>query len=549
MLDIVFFSTNLTKVAHFRYLGNKVGLRIKSFKEANYYASYHEPQIDDRSELLRQSYDSALKQWLLRQRKIDDETSTFFFEDTSVQIDALSKIKETPGVNVKFWMREMTFDKLDAMLKAESNDRSATVRSDIVMYLPRKWRDLLGTSDEFLWVHGEVKGKVADIEQIIQPNLVYPWLDDKTFNRWFVPDGATSPVSALNIHDADKSDFRAKAFAQIVQVLRRMQFIQDRKLSSLVQLELPRVPIFPAIFVVCGTTCAGKTTTAGWLTDTYGIPHIEASDFMYKAFWERHGLRSTVRIGDFAEAALATQPGIAALPIANHILERQFNSVVVTGFRALEEVEIFRAAVKSEMKVELIFLDASYDIRLERAMKRNRDNVTPEKFAARNAQEERMGLGKIADAIDAQKFDNNKTLKNLFRDLRNKYHSAFAMQAFTTNHTKFQAALEPFILMTLLDFNETANWLTTTEIASKLNIRFGKRKSKNNVSRYFNQEYHPYFEVRLREINARKTNTVEYRLSATGISEAKLLQNAHVGWFSQRRSPTKDSSRQLLLPL
>lgn len=547
MFNLIFFSTNRTKLSHFRHLGEKFGLKVKSFKEANYYASYDEPRINERPELLRQSYISALKQWQKRQKKMDDETATFFFEDTSVRIEALSKNYETPGVNIKFWMREMTFHKLDTLLKEHSNDRSATVRSDIVMHLPPKWRELLGIDEDFIWVHGEIKGKVVDVDKNFEPNPVYPWLDNKTFNRWFVPEGATYPISALTIQEADSSDFRRLAFDKIVAVLKRLQLLQQPSLPAPVQLELPRVTELPSIFVVCGPTCAGKTTSAGWITDIYGIPHMEASDFMYKAFWDRHGLRSAIRIGDFAEAALKTQPGIVAGPLARHIAEKQFSAVVVTGFRAWEEIEIFREKLAFEKKVELIYLDVPADIRLARAIKRNRDNITPEKFAKRDAQEAKMGLGRIAAEQVTRHFDNSGSLVTFYRRLRTKYHWAFSMHAEFPWHTKLDANLESLILVTLLEFRDSDNWLTTTEIAAKLNVKFEVEKSKNNVSRYFNQEFHPYFEARLRTLNGRKTTSVEYRLSSTGIGEAKLLLRALVIPHHQRKSPSKSMSGQMLL--
>ncbi|MFC7297910.1 non-canonical purine NTP pyrophosphatase [Herminiimonas aquatilis] len=544
MFNLVFFSTNRAKLSHFRHLGEKFGVGVKSFREASYYASYDEPVINDRHELLRLSYISALKQWQRRHKKIDDETGTFFFEDTSVRIESLSQDIETPGVNVKFWMEDMTFEKLDALLKNNGNDRRATVRSDIVMHLPQKWRELLGIKEEFLWVFGEVKGAVVNTEEYFSPNPVYPWLDNISFNRWFVPAGEDKPVGALNIEDADVNDFRLHAFEKIIAVLNRLQLIQSPRIASPIQLELPRVSTPPSVFVICGQTCVGKTTSAGWITDTYGIPHIEASDFMYKAFWDRHGLKSSIRIGDFAEAALKTQPGIVALPLAQHIADKQFGSVIVTGFRAWEEVEIFSREISREKKLELIYLDAPVDVRLARAIKRNRDEVTPEKFAAREAQEAQMGLGRIAAEDIARHIDNSGTLSNFFRRLRHKYDSAFRMHAEFPRQTKTDGNLEPLILLTLLDQRDNGVWLTTTEISVKLNLKFMLEKSKNNVSRYFNQGFHPYFEARIRVSNGRKTQTVEYRLSPTGISEAKILVQTSMAPNPQRKIQLLTQSHQ-----
>lgn len=547
MLDLVFFSTNRTKINHFRYLGKKYNLRVKSFRELNYYASYHEPKINDRTELLRLSYESALSQWQRRQGRSEEIAATFFFEDTSVRIDALSEIEETPGVNIKFWMKDNTFEKLDALLKSKRNNRRATVRSDIIMHLPKKWRELLGTTDEFLWVHGEVKGRIASSDESVDLNLIYPWLDDKSFNRWFIPTGAKMPISALSIAEADKFDFRQRAFEKIVGFLDKLHLVQPAEAKPFTQLDLPRIDTLPSVFLICGPTCAGKSTSAIWMASNFGIPHIEASDFMYKAFWERHGLKSSTRIGDFAEAALKTEPDIVASQIITHIKTKQYACVVVTGFRAVMEVEIFRLGLASERKVELIYLDADKEIRLARAISRNRDQITPEKFSMRNAQEERMGLPLIAADKSAQQFSNEGTLRLLFNKYRKKYKDVFERQAASEKLLRFASNLEPLIIGALSDFINTDTWLTTTEIAAALNKKYSESKSKNNVSRYFNQGYHAYFEVRLRTHLGKKTQTIEYRLSATGISEAKLILRDLPRLSVQRRASEIASHRQLHL--
>jgi adenylate kinase family enzyme/inosine/xanthosine triphosphate pyrophosphatase family protein len=547
MLELIFFSTNQIKIAHLQYIGKKFGIKIKSFKEVNYYASYNEPKIDDREELLRLSYLSALKQWKRRRNTSSNDLNTFFFEDTSVRIEALSSSQEIPGVNVKFWMQEMTFQKLDSLLKANGNNRNATVRSDMILHLPYRWRELLGTSHGYLWVHGEVEGAIANEEIQIQQNLVYPWLDNKTFNRWFVPNGASLPVSALDISDANKYDFRARAFSNIVDILNKLQLIQTEyqgttfnkeTTNNLFQLDLPRLQTPPTVFVICGATCAGKTTTAAWLTDTYSIPHLEASDFMYCAFWVRHGLRSSIKIGDFAAAALLTQPDIVATPIADHILTTKYNSVIVTGFRSNKEIDIFKNILHHTLKVEVIFLEAEYEIRLNRAIKRNRDEITPIKFEIRNKQEEDMGLQKIKE--NSVTISNNLSPENLFSDIKKKYSHTFKLTEFLPPTIAPATGLEQYILMTLY---ELTNWKTTTEIATKINDLYKNGKNKNNVSRYFNQGFHPYYEVRVRTKGNKKTNTLEYKLSATGISLAKLLKKIHANHNTKRKDTTKRSEK------
>jgi len=52
---------------------------------------------------------------------------------------------------------------------------------------------------------------------------------------------------------------------------------------------------------------------------------------------------------------------------------------------------------------------------------------------------------------------------------------------------------------------------------SNQSVAEGKIKSKNNVSRYFNQRFYPYFDIKL--VDGKK----KYRLSNTGYGMARLL--------------------------
>lgn len=414
------------------------------------------------------------------------------------------------------------------------------------MHLPQKWKDLLGTQQNFLWFYGETLGIVSDVEHRIEPNLLYTWLDDRSFNKWFVPNGESVPLSSLKISIADKYDFRLRAFQSMENVLKKLGFARPNVRAVTKQMELPVIPTSPAVIVVCGPSCAGKTTTATWINDMHGLPHIEASDFMYKAFWERHGFKSKYAIVDFAVAALKNQPGIVASPVARYIAERGFNSVVVTGFRSLDEIIIFQDELPLDMKVELIYLDAAKDIRLSRAIKRNRDKVTPEKFLARDDKEEQMGLLDIRASPMCMYIENNSTIKSLFRTFEKKFKTTFDLGGLRLYAEKFETNLESLIIMALFENLNSLSWQNTSEIAASLNEIFGEKKSKTNVSRYFNQEYHPYFDARLRKYEGRLTSMIEYTLSATGISRAKALKSNYAK-LPTRKSPEKSKVLQLSL--
>lgn len=217
MAEVVFFTSNRSKLAHFKYMGNRLGISVTGFREKYFYASYHEPRIDDRKTLLEESYQSALEQW--QRRTSPSDHGFFILEDTSVRIDALSKNRDVPGVHVKYWMKGKTFAKLNRLIARGGGVRTVTVRSDIVLHIPAKLRAALGLGNELLWFFGETRGSVVEREVAISPNLLYPWLDNRTFNKWFVPEGLAVPISSLSIQEADAVHFRYRAFVQVAEFL------------------------------------------------------------------------------------------------------------------------------------------------------------------------------------------------------------------------------------------------------------------------------------------------------------------------------------------
>ena len=289
---------------------------MKGFRERTFYASYDEPRLDNREDLLRASYHSALKQ---RQRAGQSVQSAFFLEDTSVRIDALSTTSEVPGVNIKFWMQGMTFGRLNELIQLAGGSRFVTVRSDIVVHVPKKFRRALGIETEFLWIHGITEGRIVEFDTAHSVNLAYPWLHEQSFNRWFIPSGAEVTLNSLPIELANTYDFRAKAFSSMLEKIGPLIAKRAPTPRPPKQLLLPRVKPIPPILVICGYSCAGKTTLATALSQQLGYLHLEASDFMQAAFWQRYGPASAIPIGEFAEAALQDEPWIAAEPIANFI--------------------------------------------------------------------------------------------------------------------------------------------------------------------------------------------------------------------------------------
>ncbi len=498
-------------------------------EKSNYGVAYKEPRTTDRDRLFEESIEDA-KERLFKQIKGKAAILTkdipltlnkpFFLEDTSVKIHALSNdSNEVPGTDIKFWMKEHNFASVDKLLKERGNDRRVTIRSDILLYLPQNLRE--EQDKDYKQFISETHGNITEKEYSFKTNELYPWLDDRSFNKWFVPHGSRLPISMLNEKEASKHDFRAGAFRDMLEFLERNHVISKKvnKRNEMTQGVLSFFNI-PA-FLVCGLPCAGKTTLGDFLSMEHNYYHIEASDFMYLNYYDRHGINSAVQISDFAEKALKETPAIVVDQVLVHLKEIKYSPFIITGFRSPEELEIFTKRYKGLNIISLLYIEADPKKRYQRNLRRGREgDISCERdFYKRDKQQLRMGLKKIKAKLKSKVIFNNSDFQTYFRCFLEKYPQVSRPQdKISPNVPKDRPKdLEDAILIALL--NET-QYLTTTEIAHRINSCFPYSKirtNKNNVSRYFNQRFHPYYEINT------KNNKIKYHLSPTGRSRALFL--------------------------
>lgn len=527
---LTFFTSNQTKLAHARYVAEGVPLRIVSFKQRTYHASYHEPRLESREDLLRQSYESACAQ--CEKAGISLDSNPFILEDTSVRIEAFSsETSEYPGTDVKFWMAKQTFSDLDQKLKEKGNDRRASVRSDILLHVPRSHKELWHTDQPYLTFTGSQDGTIVELELDFASNTVFPWLDNKTFNKWFVPRGCNAPFGSLPIQQADGVDFRRKSLTSLFEFLKDVGYAVTPER----QLKLPLNP--SPIYVFCGQTCAGKTTAAQLLTRNFGFLHVEASDFMHLSYLLRHGYEGELKVGDYAEDALRQKPHIAAEKVVDYILEHPGTPIVISGFRSPAEVEhAEKRLLDAGRTLEKFFIEADQNLRFERLKGRMRlgDEADIEKLQSRDRQQSRMGLDAIASDPGFRHISNNSVLSAFTRKISNLVEkSSFKSEKIskqlalvsTATDIKLDDAIKISLLNSWQDHERRPSF-TTTEIAKEINSLFPRIKSKHkdNVSRYFNQDFYPYYEISGEKERRR------YRLSNTGYGEAvKALREVIAG--------------------
>lgn len=544
MFRLLFLTSSRVKLQHARYLCRDHNLEI--VKKSNYGVAYNEPRTPDRDKLFKESLEDAKKR-LMRQTQGKASLPTedmplmqnnaflqdiplvldkfFFIEDTSVRIHALSSGQnDTPGTEIKFWMREHDFSSVDELLKEHGNDRRVTVRSDILLYLPVHFHE--DKDKDYIQFTSEVLGTVTEREFKFKTKELYPWLDNQSFNKWFIPSGCTRPISMLPVEEADKHDFRGGAFRNMLTFLERDHIITNGKPRKRMQTQRMLSLFDTPAFLVCGLPCAGKTTLGEFLSKDRGYYHIEASDFMYLSYYEKHGTDSTVKIGDFAEKVLKETPSIVVDQTLRHLAEIKDAPFVITGFRSPKEIENFRKKYRGPNRVEPIFIDADADTRFHRSLarKRNTDITSEKDFYDRDKQQLRMGLGDVKKRLRSNFIANNSSFESYFDSVLDKYPSIpLATSKSACLPKERPVLLDEAIMISLLNEEK---YLTTTEIAHHINRCFAEsemRTNKNNISRYFNQKYHPYYETCV-DRNKRK-----YRLSPTGRSRARFLLDYLVG--------------------
>ena len=487
---------NRTKLAHLRHIARDFPVPINLFHELTYHASYTEPRIYNREQLLKESVDSAIEQ--IKKANIGSPNKLFLIEDTSVIIEALSTSeREFPGLDVKYWMKGIEFDVLDQELKNHGN-RNVTVRSDMVIF----------NIDKTMHKHftGFSRGSIVKQQQKIETHLLYSWLDNKTFNKWFVPNGESCPISLLPINRADKADFRKKTFDQVVSYL-----LENNCIEAKLEVQ-PDLFTTSKLILVTGYSCAGKTTLAQYISKRFGARHIEASDFMRVNFLNIHGLNSSFNIEKFASVALKLEPEIVAEKIIKDIEEYEHQTdIVVTGFRSPDEVEFIRDQLSDRYDIHVIKMEADFETRYQRALLRKREGDATQSrdaFELKDKSQKSMGIELFAGL--------NILNTSSFEDLFSKFLelNANAELVSKKNHkhvfTPKIGDLKLSVMTFLYDYYDVSGqgkFFSTTEISKYI------PSHKDNISRFFNQSYSADFEVK--NVNG----TSKYRLSNTGYSK------------------------------
>ena len=517
MFELIFFTSSRIKMQNARHICRNYDITIRNFNEITSLANYKEPRLYNRRKLLEMSFQSALSQ--LKKSKLG-AVKPFLIEDTSVDIHALSRKYnyEYPGLDVKYWMENANFIDIDLELDLLGNDRSVTVRSDLVLYLPEV------RGEPFYFV-GKTEGSFTIKEYDFESNIIYPWLDNKTFNKWFVPVNVSTVLSMLPIEKADLYDFRKKAFEEMFKVLDRYKLLKEKsKITNSLSKTGSLVDNINC-HIIYGLSCSGKTTIATYLINKFDFLHIEASDFMHVIYWQHHGLGSDIAIGAFAREILKTSPFLVAEKVLEYISSFGDENIVITGFRLVEEVEFIEQNLSGKYKSKRVLVTANSQLRLNRKNQRNRpiDSINEEGLQERDERELEMGVAKlIHEKAKAVEISNESSLNDLYTNYESKL--ALTGQGLQTRqkHSNFEKlSLKELIILVLYVARgdaEKSEFFTTTQVTEMINNNgISKPKHVTNVGRFFKMNRSELFEIAV--INKIR----KYRLSNTGVGFAKLI--------------------------
>jgi inosine/xanthosine triphosphate pyrophosphatase family protein/dephospho-CoA kinase len=392
---VVFFTSSLAKFLQAKLVFEALGLHLAY--RAHDEDPYHETYEGSKEDLLI----SAIKE--LRRR--DGTSGSFFFiEDTSIRIEALSNDRDYPGLAAKEWYQSHTFEDLQQEL-ASTDDRRVSVLSSIALAVPGL--------DRPIFFRGETHGVVADTPAVFEPDPLFPWLSPDNFSAWFVPDGASRPLSEMSFEESLEHDFRVRAMLSMVDRLEEYccaanapssAYARKAALIPTVYGDYVQPQLFPiqtdrAILIV-GPPCSGKSTMGMFAleNDDLECQVVDASAIV-RAKREELG-QQDIEISEFARDLLQREgPDVVARMIAQRFAATPHTStLVVTGFRTIEEVQFFRDSFPN---VQVVSVEAPARVRYDRYVRRGtRTSIESyERFKEHDNEQHEFGLLRVASLL------------------------------------------------------------------------------------------------------------------------------------------------------
>ncbi len=500
LLKTFFYTSNADKLIQARLVFMRSGYQL------SHYRSHQEPYDEDYSLDTKGLLGKALQQV----SGDFERRSVIFVEDTSVRIEALSDEIDYPGIRVKEWFTDTSFEELDRQISLRGGDRRCIVKSDIALRLPSLSRPM--------FFHGETKGRVAADPPTFSASLQYPWLTPDTFNGWFIPEGSNRRLGEMEFEESLAFDFRAKALTSLIERLEEMNAVLNLGRSSHIVRQPSngtaaierQLSLLPAdrrdVLIVMGHKCAGKSTFSDFLTGNYrGVFALEGSTLLRQIAAEEGS-----QVSSSAEAITFLEQrnwNVVAKRAADYIARENVDLNVVTGMRTVEEVLYLRSILPG---ARTVLVEADARTRFERHLKRARsdDARTFKEFLSLDEEQMQFGALRVAHEIADVVIRNDSDLSSYWRRIDELVGTIHTLPATRQNASELHRSLRA------LQFIGRA--ATCDEIAAASAAQ-GRSVRKYNNNRALKSV--PEFAVRIEK----RGELLRYRMSSRGTALTELL--------------------------
>jgi dephospho-CoA kinase len=162
--------------------------------------------------------------------------------------------------------------------------------------------------------------------------------------------------------------------------------------------------------LIVGPTNSGKTTAGKFIQWKLGWRHIEASSILRKILEERGEGMSADSVRDFMNET--SRLGVAKRVIS-HISPDLQDHIVITGFRAPEEIEYFEHNYGS---IELLEITASHSLRQRREFS-YQQSCESIPFEKREELDEYLGLNELTSEYAEYSIENASTISDFQEEL------------------------------------------------------------------------------------------------------------------------------------
>jgi inosine/xanthosine triphosphate pyrophosphatase family protein/dephospho-CoA kinase len=514
MPSVIFFTSSNDKFTQARLVFMRFGLPLRHSRDR--LTAEAIPYAEDYSSGQEDLLSKAISEI---RRRGGSNGSYFFIEDTTIRIEALSGNREFPGLRAKEWFQETSFDELDLQL-SEAGDRRASVRSTIALWVPGLDRHLVFT--------GETEGEVANTPPDFEVNPTYPWLTPHNFNGWLIPRGARSRLGEMSFEESWNHDFRVQALEKLVDRLEEYaialnappQLIQRRVRTGPQQEVL--FDVERPLFVVVGPTCSGKTTFADYASGS-GYAAIDASSVVRGLALERTGKATDTR--DFARKLLKDEgPDVVARKVSSLIGDNWGpRGIIITGFRAIEEIEHIRSTHRN---VIVVSVEAEQRIRFNRYLRRGtrRQLDSFDDFRQHDEEQYQFGLLEVAGELADVRIENVHSLHHYQNQVEYVMGLAPVPEASRSGPPNGVVSVRPIeelehsqLYRCLVVLKDEGRPLTTQEISRRLPA--DKAVRFNNANKMLKR--YPALAARFES----REHNVRYQVTSSGLAYLRALES------------------------